>query len=515
MTDSSVPARAEPAALALNHISSDDHLADELLISLADDYRYATDLRAWIVRDGPRWVPCRDGVLPWIAACVSRTEVNPVIDRPDVRKWARQGYPGGPFVIHSQHDYTKITVRPEDYADWTLARELRHPARQARLAALMRSKAPDDNGLCVMAVAAAGLDCEPGILWAGGMPVDLARSADGPVWAEDTGVPWEATWPHMLSSDYRPDPDVPVPMWDRLTEAVFPDINEREHALNALAHGFHGYPTAAAILARSATGTGKSFIATLLSDLLGDYAGQVSASTLFGRSGSSQFAFDEMGGARFVVMNEGRKADFAATEAFKAVVGPDPLVNARARHERTRRLIPARHTMMLTVNPAADLDYADPAIRRRLIPLGFTGNPVKIAEIAARYGTASPEGLARWQAEAPGVLARMIARCAHVLEEPSFYGTKADVPESAAARFDAVAAEADPFGRWLDERTCDGLPTSNGDLLADYRKWCEAAGVTPMGGTWFGRAMASAGIDPGKLDRGHRGWKIALRDRRH
>ena len=88
---------------------------------------------------------------------------------------------------------------------------------------------------------------------------------------------------------------------------MFPDVNEREHALNVLAHGFHGWPTEAAILARSATGTGKSFLASLISDLLGDYAGQVAAATLFGRSGNAQFAFDEMGGARFVVMNEGTR----------------------------------------------------------------------------------------------------------------------------------------------------------------------------------------------------------------
>jgi hypothetical protein len=515
--------RAEPRPLQLDGCPDEQELADYLLYEhLSADYLWAADLGWWITRDGPRWVPAsRDAITGYIAACAELTDADPVAGWPVVQerfrrfrpKWA--GQEPVPYTWTDPRTRCEHTITAEDARSWVLLQRLRTPAVQGRIAALMQRKAHFEIGdMMPLVTDTRQLDAEPGIFWAGGYPWDLTRSADGPVLARaDGGQPWRLDWPHMMGSGYLPDIRVLTPGWDKLTAAIFPDPAEREHALDTLSHGLHGWPTDAAALARSFTGTGKSFLASLISDLLGDYAGQVAAPTLFGRSGSSQFAFDEMRGARFVVMNEGRKADFAATEAFKAVVSPDPLVNARARHERQRRLVPARHTLLLTVNPAADLDYADPAVVRRLIPLGFTGNPAEIRDIGRTYGTANEQGLAAWRAEAPGVLAQLIMRCARVLSDPTWYGTRESAPETVMSRFAAVAAEADPFGRWLDERTCDGLLTPTGDLLADYRCWCEANHETPMCSQWFGRALASHGIERARTgSQGTRGWKIALRE---
>ena len=575
-----IPPLAEPHELALGGGPPDDEVACNLLYDLIEDYRYATDLRCWIVRDGPRWVPAPDGIIPYIAACASRTQIDPMIDSHHVRKWERQGYPGRRlgWTSSTMNGLKDYKFDADDVKAQRKAQQLRTPAGQSRLAALMKSYAgtEEDGVRGPLTVRTDQLDNDPGVLWAGSVPFDLARSVHEPAWMEDyerppkpSGLrgkvfefvkkqvcggpgcsvgdiqaefgmsrkdaswwfgqvpdsyldddedttiarPWPMTGlPHMLSCNYCPDIRVPTPRWDELTETVFPDPAEREHALNALAHGLHGWPTDTAILARAATGTGKSLIASLLSDLLGDYSGQVAASTLFGKSGNSQFAFDEMAGARFVVMSEGRKASFQSTEAFKSVVSPDPLVNARGRLERRRRLIPGRHTLFLTVNPAADLDYSDPAVRRRLVPAGFTGDPGKLARLTNEYGTRTAQGTVNWKAEAPGVLAQMIVRCAYVLGDPANRGTRADAPESVMGRFEDVAAEADPFGRWLAERTGDGRPTANDDLYADYKKWCEERKLIPRDPSWFGRDMASAGIERARLDHGTiRGWRIALR----
>ena len=566
-----IPPPAEPRSFRLGGCPSEDMIAEDVLYELIDDYRYAPDLRCWIVRDGVRWVPSRDGVAPVVAAFAAATVTASALDNPATRKEGiRQGGTSGswrgPGMPRESAWYTSEDIRTDE-----LARKIKTTAAQARIAAQMRSLAAVESAETdrpVMAVRTDELDAEPHILWAGSVPFDLARSVTEPVWAEDAprvpltgmmadvaaymrrmvaadgsvghpdlmtefgmsrddairwmdrvpdsaiwveGERWAMTWPHMLSCNYCPDIRVATPVWDELTAAIFPDVNEREHALNSFAHGLHGWPSEAAVLARAATGTGKSFLASLISDLLGDYAGQVAAKTLFGNSGNAQFAFDEMGAARFVVMNEGRKVNFEATEAFKAVVGPDPLVSARARHERHHRRMPARHTLMLTVNPNADLDYSDPAVVRRLIPAGFAGDPAKIRAIAARYGTKNAEGLAAWQAEAPGVLAQMIVRCAWVLGDPANRGTKADTPESAQTRFDAVTLEADPFGRWFNARTVEGSPTATDDLAEDYQRWCAARHEVPLSPAWFGRALASRGVERAKLDRNHRGWRIALR----
>jgi hypothetical protein len=512
-TDLVIPPREKPYTLPEN-CPDDDDLAGHFLWKLAEDYQWASDLHRWITRDGDRWVVARDGVLPFITACVAMTELDPKIT-PAIRKASHNfAQSGNGDVYHAREGGGITVITAHQVRMYELAERLRNPAQQARIAAMMARKAPfGDGGMYdKVAVDTTELDASPGVLWAGGIPWDLAASFTEPVpFVYDDGSELWLTEPHMLSANYRPDVAVPTPVWDKLTAAIFPDELEREHALHALSHGLHGWPGSAAILARAATGTGKSFLASLMSDLLGDYAGSVAAKTLFGRGGNSQFAFDEMHGARFVVMNEGRKADFESTEAFKAVVSPDPLVNARARHERHRRLIPNRATLMLTVNPAADLDYSDPAVVRRLIPAGFAGRPAEIAAIAAGYGTNSEQGYAAWQAEAPGVLAKMMRRCAYVLGDHAYRGTREDAPESVMERFAAVAAEADPFGRWFDERTREGWFTTNDDLRDDYERWCTVQHEPQLNPTRFGRKMAERGVERAKPDRDTRGWRIALR----
>lgn len=493
--------------------------AAHLLYEASDDFRWATDLGCWIVRDGWRWVRAPRGVKDIITECLAMTTPDRACGQPAIQKWARQNLHrsdyGQSYDIGTSRGIVSHSL--DDVRVWNLYQAVSTPAGQERVAALMRNLAGSDNGdMAPLTVRTDELDAEPHIFWAGSVPFDLVKSADGPAWATETysyggAERWPMTCPHLLGSAYCPDMAVETPLWDKLLAAVFPDEAERDHALDALAHGLHGYPTATAMLARSATGTGKSLIATLISDLLGSYAGQVAAPTLFGRSGSSQFAHDEMGGARFVVMTEGKKASFETTEAFKAVVSPDPLVNARGRLEKRRRLVAARHTLFLTVNPAADLDYSDPAVVRRLVPLGFRGDPADITALSAQIGTDSAGGYANWQAEAPGVLAQLMVRCARVLADIKNVGTRADLPASIAERFAAVVAEAHPFGRWMTERTASGGRTATGDLLADYQGWCEANRVPVMNATWFGRALASAGVERAKLDRSTRGWEIALR----
>lgn len=505
-----IPDRADYGSVPVAHDEAD--VAGHLLGLIWPDYRYATDLRTWIMRDGERWVPAPGGIAPMVADVADASVLNPLLDDPRVQKWARQN-------PNSTQAYEVPTWGGEgnrfgidDVWTHNMTRRLRTPAGQNRIAALMTTMAnrADDEG----SVRAGELDADPGVLWAGGVPFDLAGSADGVKMAgsvrDRRDMNSLMVRPHMMSAGYCPDPSVTTPLWHELLAAVFPDPAERDHVLDALAHGFHGYPSAESILARSATGLGKSLLATLISDLLGDYAGRVSARTLFGRSSNSQFAFAEVGPARFVVMNEGQKADFASTEAFKSFVNPDPLVDARERHERNPRKMPAHHTVFLTINPAADLDYSDPAVVRRLTPTGFAGDPGRIAAIAAKYGTSSAEGLANWTAEAPGVMAQMIMRCGYVLGDPANRGTRADAPASVMSRFDDVAAEADPFGRWLRERTTDGPATSTDDLMADHDQWCRDHRIDALDRTWFGRALASAGIERCKLDRVTRGWRVAL-----
>ena len=85
-----------------------------------------------------------------------------------------------------------------------------------------------------------------------------------------------------------------------------------------------------------------------------------------------------------------------STESFKAVVNPDPFVSARGRLEANTEKVPARHTLFVTINPQADLEWSDAALLRRIVPVRFDGDPSEIERLAGLYGTNSATGLAAW-----------------------------------------------------------------------------------------------------------------------
>jgi hypothetical protein len=346
-----------------------------------------------------------------------------------------------------------------------------------------------------IAVDYADLDYDSGVLWCGGVCIDLADSRDYPV-----ACPPEAGIPHLRASPYVPDMSVPTPGFDRVCELVWPGKADREHALDSLAHGFHGNPTDFAVIGRSATGRGKTLVTSIMRAVLGNYAGQVSASTLFGRGANDAFAYSEMDGYRLVVMDEGVKADFASVQTFKRVVNPVAVVEARKRHEAAPRTIQARHTIVVTVNPDTDMGYGDPAIVRRLVPMCFDGDPRAIAEFAPDYMAG------QFHDEAPGILARMIVRCSNVM------GTRPVAPESSRAWLDAVVEETSTVATWAAARTIPGKSTTT-DLYADYAAWADTSGhLAVTRNPVFGKKLAELGYQPVKI--GHdsaRGWNLSVR----
>jgi hypothetical protein len=509
------PHEHQPLYLVANPHAVDTELAEAILGDVYDDYRFVTALDNWIVRDGERWRKAGHGAIEsLVSAYASATPTpdgmpdDPDLGRADYREGARQ-LAENPECIRA----TRVDRHARYAAEMNAYRRLQSGAGKNAIAREMTRacRADTDTGPVIPEVWA---DSEPTWLWAGSIAFDLAASANGPKVARtEWGSQVPTTEPHMLSARYVPDASVPTPMWDELTTAIWPDAACREHALNVLAHGFHGYPTSFAILGRSATGRGKTLIAALMSDLLGDYAGAVEAKTLFGNNGSAAFAFREMGDARFVVTNEGTAANLKSTESFKAVVNPDPFVSERGRMQENTEQRPAHHTLFVTINPQADLDYSDAALLRRVVPVRFDGDPREIERLAGLYGTNSASGLAAWQSEAPGVMAEMMRRAAYVLGGMTHRGTRHDAPAMVLEEFAAVTADADPFAAWLEERTFNsGTATPTAELYADYAGYCRTRGAEPVPvRPVFGKRLSAAGVKPQKVDKNTRGWAATLR----
>jgi hypothetical protein len=285
----------------------------------------------------------------------------------------------------------------------------------------------------------------------------------------------------LKAASYCPSyTDVPTPNWDRLCELVWPDPQVREAALRSLSMGFTGRATKYVIYWRSETGLGKSIMAALAKDMLGDYARNVPAKLLFGYSADPQRAAQELAGHWLVVCEEGLGSNsFKADEAFKAVTtGGGDLNTRKLFHESEEQ--EATHTILLAVNPEADMNYADPAILNRLVSVAFLGfaNRAAIEEMATWY---NPKTKA-WKAEAPYVLAKMLEYARDFAEGKWKPYTlldlkKAGVLSLAVDEDTALAIEMKTSTNVADwvyaERKRLSAHTWQGRKLYDeYTKWC-------------------------------------------
>lgn len=328
-----------------------------------------------------------------------------------------------------------------------------------------------------------------------------------PGMVDETDEEWQ---PWLRTANYAPVADVETPLWHALLSAVLPDEVEREHALSALSHGFHGHTTKSVPFWRSETGYGKSLVLSLVADLLGDYARTVPAKTLFGQFSDPQRAAVELAGVRLVLVDEGL-GNFRSDETFKALTSGRPDLNSRRLYSESE-IVTATHTIALAVNPEQDPNYADPAIRSRLVPAQPDGDPDRIAELAARINPASEE----WQREAPGVMAQMLNRAAAALADINGYGTVRDLPQRGRDLLYAgadMAALASPVNMWLSSGAAEidlGAATSSRDLYASYCNWCHARRIAPEKSHVFGRVLTREGAAYTKRTKEGRFWGVRL-----
>src|SRR5690606_3656864 len=112
----------------------------------------------------------------------------------------------------------------------------------------------------------AKLDADPEILWAGGLPYDLAASREEPAVA-----PIDPSTPHLHTAAVAPKL-VPTPHWDRFLAAVFPDAELRAWALRVLPASLAGYPDPVLPGLYGPERTGKPPLGHLIMTVLGTYA---------------------------------------------------------------------------------------------------------------------------------------------------------------------------------------------------------------------------------------------------
>jgi hypothetical protein len=189
-------------------------------------------------------------------------------------------------------------------------------------------------------------------------------------------------------------------------------------------------------------------------------------------------------------IDEGPRRGHLATERLKQLTGGIELTG-NAMRENPITFAPT-HTLVMTTNDEPVIADAALRARMRIIPCEADQEAVRAAREAITPAV--------WKLEAPGVLAAMMRETAAWLADRQSALTVA-APVAVRDMVNELAAEQDPFARWVAERTApDQAGTQARTLFTAFAGWWEGNPATkrtaPPSETAFGRALTRLGFSP-------------------
>lgn len=321
-------------------------------------------------------------------------------------------------------------------------------------------------------------------LWVAGRAFDLNAAGRVSLWAHEAST----LTPHLRTAAVAPRFTDELPLWDNLMDAIFEDDEEAyELTMALLGLALTGHSNRVLGVFWGDSGTGKTSLLRLVSELLGDYAVEANSAILDAK-GDGNYVH-ALQGRRLVWVDEGPREGHYALEHLKALTG-----GAR---RTTRDLYQAaitwapRYTLFFAANHAPQV--ADPALRARVRSVHFQGDPARVDRaVKAIY-----HNRAAWEQEQPGVLAWLMLKAGQYLADP----TTVDNPEGIAATLDDLAREQDPVALWLEDRCVAGGETSSTSLYEDFVNFAKrmAWARVPSTTAW-GRRLTEMGYPPRKTN---------------
>ena len=412
----------------------DQPLAEAVLARMYPALRYAFDAGGWLLKAPDRW-ELHKRLSPWSVAQVA--PLMPVGD-PTAEKGS------------DQHERSRRRAR------------FMTAAGASAIAKLMDALVT--GGMHPASVALAGLDADPEILWAGGMPYSLRASTEGPAFALV-----DPATPHLHTAGVTPAL-VPTPRWDAFLEAVWPDPELRAWAVRVLSVSLTGYADRALPVLLGETGRGKTQVVHLLMSVLGSYAHAANPKLLSTGSNEHDTIVFALKGRRLSFIDEAPSDRKAGQERLKQLTGGGELT-ARQMNQDPITFRPT-HTLVLTANDEPVL--TDHAVRARVRLIPCEGDPELVSSTRTAIGHVSSPV---WRAEAPGVLAKMMTEAAHWLADPSS-AMQSAAPEWIRYSAELIAAEQDPITRWIEDETEpfeQGTPSR--ELYAAFVASCRQANI--------------------------------------
>lgn len=429
---------------------ADQTLAEAALHRMDPALRYAWDAGAWVLRGPWAWTE-RGELAEWAA-----TELTGLM-------------PQGDPTAGKGTDAGERAARRAKFANGAGG----IPKKMRALVAA---------GTHPSSLALAGLDSEPEILWAGGLPWRLRDSTTRPVMASDI----DPATPHMMTADVFPMV-MPTPRWDDFLAALWPDPAVRAWAVRVLSIAVTGYADAALPILLGLTGRGKTTLIRLIMDVLGTYAGSVNPKLLIPGDNSHDSIVMALKGLRLAYIDEGPRRGEMAAERVKQLTGGAPLTGNRMRcNPLTFR---PTHTLILSCDN--DPPLTDPALRRRVRLIPCEGDASAV--YAAWHALSPRDNPGAWEAEQPGVLAMLMSEAARWLADPSSALT-ASAPDSIRCNADTIAGSQNLVASWIEaEMVADEIGTKTTELWVAHCEWRRRMGGGAITRTKFGRELTDLG----------------------
>lgn len=442
----------------------DQSLAERVLERTYPALRFAWDTGGWLLRTPQSW-ELHGRLSPWAVAQVAT--LMPL---------------GDPTAEKGSEPFERAKRR---------TRLMSTPGARA-----VAGKMDDlvSGGMHPASLALSDLDADPNILWAGGAAWSLRGSLEVP-----TLAPIDPATPHLHTTAVAPLV-CPTPLWDAFLAAVWPDPELRAWALRVLAIALTGYADRALPILLGETGRGKTQVVHLLMSVLGSYAHSANPKLLSSATNEHDTIVFDLKGRRLSFIDEAPSEAKVGQERLKQLTGGGELTGRRMNQDPIT--FRPTHTFVLTANDEPTL--TDPAVRSRVRLIPCEGDPEAVRQTRAAIGHISS---AAWRAEAPGVLAAMMAQAAGWLADPTTAHVTA-APENVRWLAENLGAEQDPVAVWLTEETEPfEAGTASRELYQAFVASCRRNSMRPdaiPSETKWGRVLTRHGVETKRAERGKR-----------
>jgi len=411
--------------------------SERLIARHGEDLRYFHGWRKWFVYDGKRWCLDDGGVVKEKAKDTTR-------------------------AIYEEAAAENDTSERKALADHAKRSESRQ--RVEAMISLAESSVP---------VQAEELDANPWLLNVKNGTVDLT-----------TGKLLEHRRENMITklAPVEYDPAATAPTFEAFLERILPSEALRRFVQRAVGYAAIGIVSEEILTILCGVGAnGKSTLANVLMDALGDYAIQAAPELLLAKRGAHPTELADLFGARFVAsveVDEGRRL---AESLVKQLTGRDP-IKARRMREDFWQFDPT-HTVFLATNHRPEIRGTDHAIWRRIKLVPF--------EVTIPEGEQDKWLAEKLRKELPGILAWIVRGCLEYQRDGL------GEPDEVTAATEGYRADQDVLAAFINE-CCVVRPDvwcKFADLYAAYTSWCEESNEHPEKKRRFGDSLTERGFE--------------------